>query len=138
MDDAGWSAAVDGCDFVLHVASPLPPRIPENEDDVILPARDGTLRVLKAAHDARITRVVLTSAFGTVGFGHGRTDHEFTDDYRSIIVGPAVNTYIKSKTIDERAAWDSMAAEGGTMELAVMNRVAVFGRSLTCPFPRFR
>lgn len=125
--DAGWADAVAGCDAVLHVASPLPHGVPKNEDDVIVPARDGTLRVLRAARDAGVGRVVLTSAFGAVGFGHGRTGHEFTEDDWTVLDGPGVSAYNKSKTIAERAAWDFVAAEGGPMELVAMNPVAVFG-----------
>ena len=61
MSDDGWAAAVAGCDYVLHVASPFPPQQPENEDDLIVPAREGTLRVLGAAADAGVHRVVVTS-----------------------------------------------------------------------------
>ena len=66
--DDGWAAAVDGCDAVLHVASPFPARQPKNEDDVIVPARDGTLRVLRAATAAGVRRVVMTSSFAAIGY----------------------------------------------------------------------
>src|SRR6478672_9090513 len=68
--DAGWRQAVDGCAYVLHVASPLSQDIPKNEDEMIVPARDGTLRVLRAARDAGVKRVVLTSSFAAIGYGH--------------------------------------------------------------------
>ncbi|MEV8371647.1 aldehyde reductase [Kribbella sp. NPDC056861] len=129
--DAGWAEAVAGCDHVLHVASPLPHGIPDNEDDVIRPAREGALRVLRAARDAGIKRVVLTSAFGAIGFGYGRTDHRFTEDDWSILDGPGINAYNKSKTFAERAAWDFVATEGGGMELVSINPVAVFGPLLS-------
>jgi nucleoside-diphosphate-sugar epimerase len=103
MEEAGWPAAVDGCDFVLHVASPVPHANPKDGESVIGPAREGTLRVLRAASNAGVECVVLTSAFGTVGFGHGRTRHQFTDDDWSIIDGPGVNTYNKSRILAERA-----------------------------------
>jgi nucleoside-diphosphate-sugar epimerase len=125
--DTGWADAVAECDFVLHVASPLPIDIPDNEDELIIPARDGTLRVLRAARDAGVKRVVLTSAFGAIGMGYGRTDRLFTEDDWTVLDGPAVNAYYKSKAVAERAAWDFMAAEGGSMELAAINPVAVFG-----------
>src|SRR5579862_577635 len=67
--DEGWSSAVAGCEYVLHVASPLPPAIPKNEDELIVPARDGTLRVLRAARDAGVRRVVMTSSFAAIGYG---------------------------------------------------------------------
>jgi len=70
LSDAGWPAAVAGCAYVLHVASPLPPGVPKNEDELIVPAREGTLRVLRAARDAGVKRVVLTSSFAAIGYGH--------------------------------------------------------------------
>ncbi|HWB63780.1 MAG TPA: NAD-dependent epimerase/dehydratase family protein, partial [Chitinophagales bacterium] len=67
--DAGWKEAVTGCDYVLHVASPFPPTVPKHEDELIIPAREGALRVLKAARDAGVKRVVQTSSFAAVGYG---------------------------------------------------------------------
>lgn len=125
--DAGWTDAVIGCDFVLHVASPLPLATPDNEDDLIIPARDGTLRVLRAARDAAVKRVVLTSAFMAVGYGYAHTDRLYTEVDWTVIDGPGVSAYAKSKAIAERAAWDFMAAEGGSMELATIIPVAVLG-----------
>src|SRR5262245_6192547 len=78
MADAGWAAAVAGCDFVLHVASPFPEGIPKDENELIIPAREGALRVLRAARDAGVKRVVLTSSFAAVGYGHAPTDRPFT------------------------------------------------------------
>src|SRR5277367_339869 len=68
--DAGWPQAVAGCEYVLHVASPLPPGVPKNEDELIVPAREGTVRVLRAARDAGVKRVVVTSSFAAIGYGH--------------------------------------------------------------------
>ena len=68
--DAGWAEAVAGCDYVLHIASPFPAGIPKHEDELIVPARDGALRVLRAARDAGVKRVVLTSSFAAIGYGH--------------------------------------------------------------------
>jgi len=125
--DAGWADAVAGCDFVLHVASPVHVEHVENEDDVIVPARDGTLRVLRAARDADVKRIVLTSAFHAVAYGYRHTEHLFTEDDWSVLDGPGVTAYTKSKTLAERAAWDFAAAEGGSMELATILPVAVMG-----------
>jgi len=125
--DAGWADAVAGCDFVLHVASPVHVEQVENEDDVIVPAREGTLRVLRAARDAGVKRIVLTSAFHAVAYGYQHTDHLFTEDDWSVLDGPGVTAYTKSKTLAERAAWDFVAAEGGSMELATILPVAVMG-----------
>lgn len=125
--DEGWAEAVVDIDYVLHVASPVQPGRVENEDDVIIPAREGTLRVLRAARDAGVTRVVLTSAFHAVSWGHAHDDHTFTETDWTTLDGPGVDAYAKSKTLAERAAWEFMATEGGPMELATMLPVAVMG-----------
>ena len=125
-NDAGWSEAVAGCEYVLHVASPLPASVPKTEDELIIPAREGTLRVLRAARDAGVKRVVLTSSFAAVGYGHEPQDTPFNETNWSELNGE-VAAYNKSKTLAERAAWDFLAKEGGSLELAVINTVAVFG-----------
>jgi nucleoside-diphosphate-sugar epimerase len=125
--DAGWDAAVKGCDYVQHVASPLPYEAPAHEDDLIRPARDGTLRVLKAARDAGVKRVVLTSSFAAVGYGYGNRAKPFTEADWTNLESPETGAYPKSKTIAERAAWDFVHNEGGALELSVINPVAVFG-----------
>ncbi|MXP21703.1 NAD-dependent epimerase/dehydratase family protein [Gordonia sp. HNM0687] len=127
MHDVGWSAAVNGIDAVLHVASPVQPGKVKDENDVIAPAREGTLRVLRAARDAGVRRVVLTSAFHAVGFGHGRSHAPFTEEDWSVLDGPGVDAYGKSKILAERAAWDFTRAEGGTTELVTLQPVAVMG-----------
>ncbi len=126
-DDTGWATAVEGCDYVLHVASPFPATVPEHEDDLIIPARDGALRVLSAARDAGVRRVVMTSSFAAVGYGHGDRNAPFDETSWTNLEGRGVSPYVKSKTIAERAAWDFIEREGGDMELAVVNPVAVFG-----------
>ncbi|BDG10769.1 SDR family oxidoreductase [Anaeromyxobacter paludicola] len=125
--DDGWDEAVAGIDFVLHVASPVRPGHVEDPDDLIVPAREGTLRVLRAARDAGVKRVVLTSAFHAVSWGHPHGDHTFAEEDWTVLDGPGVDAYGRSKTLAERAAWDFMAREGGTMELATMLPVAVMG-----------
>src|ERR1700722_4804867 len=67
--DMGGADAVAGCEYVLHVASPFPPGIPAHEDELIVPAREGMLRVLRAARDAGVKRVVVTSSFAAIGYG---------------------------------------------------------------------
>lgn len=124
--DAGWAQAVEGCDHVLHVASPFPVGAPRHEDELIVPAREGSLRVLRASRDAGVRRVVLTSSFAAIGYGHPQRSAPFdetiwTDTTRG------VSAYVKSKTVAERAAWDFMAAEGGALELSVVNPVGVLG-----------
>ena len=125
--DAGWAEAAAGCDYVLHVASPFPLNVPKHEDDLIVPAREGALRVLRASRDAGVKRVVLTSSFAAIGYGHPQLDRPFNEHDWSKPEGEGVTAYAKSKTLAERAAWDFMAREGGSMELAVVNPVGVFG-----------
>jgi nucleoside-diphosphate-sugar epimerase len=125
--DAGWPAAVAGCDYVLHVASPLPPSVPKNEDELIVPAREGTLRVLRTARDAGVKRVVLTSSFAAIGYGYTSATTRFNETMWTNLNGEYVAPYPKSKTLAERAAWDFMANEGGALELSVINPVGVFG-----------
>ncbi|MBV8642213.1 MAG: aldehyde reductase, partial [Verrucomicrobia bacterium] len=125
-NDAGWSDAVAGCEYVLHVASPFPDSVPKHEDELITPAREGTLRVLRAARDAGAKRVVLTSSFAAIGYGHEPQDKPF-DETNWSNLNDGVGAYVKSKTLAERAAWDFMAKEGGNLELSVINPVGVFG-----------
>jgi nucleoside-diphosphate-sugar epimerase len=125
--DAGWAEAVIGCDYVLHVASPYPSTVPKNENELIAPARDGALRVLRAARDAGIRRVVLTSSFAAIGYGAKGRTIAFTEEDWTDLSYPRLQPYAKSKTIAEREAWDFIAREGGRLELAVVNPVGVFG-----------
>lgn len=129
--DSGWREAAAGCDFVLHVASPFPAVAPKSEDELIIPARDGALRVLRAARDAGVRRVVMTSSFAAIGYGRGNDARPYTEQDWTELSGRDVTAYVKSKTIAERAAWDFVAKEGGGLELAVVNPVGVFGPMLT-------
>ena len=125
--DAGWAEAVTGCEFVLHVASPFPAGVPKHEDDLIVPAREGTLRVLRAARVASVKRVVLTSSFAAIGYGHKPQTRPFDETDWTDVNGEGVSAYAKSKTLAERAAWDFIGKEGSSLELSVINPVAVFG-----------
>lgn len=125
--DAGWPEAVAGCEFVHHIASPFPSTVPADEDDLIRPAREGALRVLRASRDVGVKRVVLTSSFAAIGYGHTERNATYTEENWSDPNGPGIQPYAKSKTLAERAAWDFMNREGGGMELAVVNPVGVFG-----------
>jgi nucleoside-diphosphate-sugar epimerase len=124
--DGGWSEAAGGCEFVLHVASPFPAGLPKHEDELIVPAREGALRVLRASRDAGVKRVVLTSSFAAVGYGHPPQKAPFDETNWTDLSGN-VAPYVKSKTLAERAAWDFIAKQGGGLELCVINPVAVFG-----------
>lgn len=125
--DAGWAEAARGCNNVLHVASPLPFHVPKDENELIVPAREGTLRVLRAARDAGVRRVVLTSSFAAIGYGHPGRNTPFDEaDWTRIDAG-GLQPYVKSKALAERAAWDFVAREGGGLELVAINPVAVLG-----------
>jgi dihydroflavonol-4-reductase len=132
--DAGWDAAVAGCDYVLHVASPFPVDVPKHEDELIVPAREGALRVLRASRAAGVRRVVQTSSFAAVGYGHLQMDRPFNESDWTNVDGDGLTAYAKSKTLAERAAWSFMGREGGDMELAVVNPVGVFGPALGADF----
>jgi nucleoside-diphosphate-sugar epimerase len=125
--DAGWKEAVSGCEYVLHVASPIPPGVPKHEDELIIPARDGALRVLKASRDAGVKRVVLTSSMAAIAYGHKPQNEPYSEKDSTDLNGRNVAAYPKSKTIAERAAWDFIAKEGGALELSVVNPVFVQG-----------
>ena len=124
--DDGWAEAVAGCAYVLHVASPIPAAAPRTEDELIVPARDGALRVLKAARDAKVQRVVLTSSCGAIYYGHPPQAVPFDETSWTNIDGE-MSAYVRSKAIAERAAWDFMAAEGGGLELSTINPAGIFG-----------
>lgn len=132
--DGGWDAAANGCTYVLHVASPFPLEIPAHEDDLIIPARQGALRVLRAALAAKVRRVVLTSSFAAVGYGHEHVGRRFTEEDWTNVDGPGVSAYVKSKTLAEQAAWQFIDHEGGDLELAVINPVGIFGPVLGSDF----
>lgn len=125
--DTGWTDAVAGCDYVLHVASPFGGDEPKDEEELVRPAREGTLRVLRAARAAGVRRVVMTSSFAAVGYGHPSQDTPLTEEDWADTTQPDVHAYIKSKAVAERAAWEFMAREGGPMELAVINPNGIFG-----------
>jgi dihydroflavonol-4-reductase len=112
---------------VLHVASPFPPGNPKHEDELIIPAREGTLRVLRAARDAGVKRVVVTSSFAAIGYGHPEAERSFTEEDWSNLDSKQIPSYQKSKTLAERAAWDFIEKEGGSLELSVVNPVGIFG-----------
>ena len=125
--DDGWKEAVEGCTYVLHVASPFPAAAPKHENDLIIPAREGTLRVLRAARDAGVKRVVVTSSFAAIGGAIPVPKGPFTEEMWTDVNSPGVGAYPKSKTLAERAAWDFIEKEGGSLELSVVNPVGIFG-----------
>jgi dihydroflavonol-4-reductase len=128
--DAGWDEAARGCDFVLHVASPFPPKQPKDPDDLIVPARDGTLRVLRAALGAGAERVVITSSVAAIG-GGARSEEPLTEEDWTDLGNPQLSPYVRSKTIAERAAWDFVEEAGERGRLAVVNPGAILGPALS-------
>jgi dihydroflavonol-4-reductase len=132
LNDDGWKEAVEGSKYVLHVASPFFLGEPENEDVFIKPAVEGTLRVLTACADADVQKVVLTSSFAAVGYGHPREKEVYTEEDWSSVDGE-ISPYAKSKTLAEKAAWEFVEnlEESKKFELTVINPVAVTGPMLT-------
>jgi len=123
--DAHWDDAVKGCTFVLHVASPTPKLNFKHEDEMIIPAREGVLRVLRASRNAGVRRVVLTSAIGAIVYGHPKQTAPYDETvWTDTTHAPA---YQKSKTLAEKAAWEFIKREGGDLELAAVNPAAVMG-----------
>ena len=127
MDDAGWAEATAGCSHVAHVASPFPVGVPKDEDELIVPAREGALRALRFASDAGATRFVMTSSAAAIAYGHPPGKSEFTEADWTDVDAPGVQPYIKSKTIAERAARDWVAKEGGGLVFCTVNPVLVLG-----------
>ena len=126
--DSGWREACSDCSGVLHVASPFPARSPKNDGNLVRPARDGALRVLKAARDADVRRVVMTSSTAAVTYGHGGRSQSFTEaDWSDPGVPADSSAYERSKTIAEHAAWDWQGREGGALELVTVCPGAVLG-----------
>jgi hypothetical protein len=133
----GWDAAVKDCEYVQHVASPFPAVHPKDEMELIRPARDGAIRVLRAAKAERVKRVVLTSSMAAIAYGHGDKRADVSDETMwSNVNGPDNTPYTKSKTIAEQAAWDyakghSHNGEGMGLELATINPTGILGPALS-------
>jgi nucleoside-diphosphate-sugar epimerase len=129
--DAGWDEAAAGCDYVLHVASPLGVDDPKDPQVLIVPAREGALRALKAAVKAGVKRVVMTSSVAAASpsptAGDSLTDESVWTDPDEAGVG----AYPQSKTLAERAAWDFIATSGGKTTLATVNPALVLGPVLS-------
>jgi nucleoside-diphosphate-sugar epimerase len=129
-EDGGWDAAMAGVDYVLHVASPLGDENPKDADDLIVPARDGALRVLRAATRARVKRVVMTSAANAASPASYAADG-VTDETLWTVDSPSLPAYRRSKTLAEKAVWGFMAEYDGPTELTTVLPGAVFGPILT-------
>jgi dihydroflavonol-4-reductase len=125
--DAGWAEAVAGCTHVAHLASPLPAGSPRHADELIVPARDGALRVLRAAKAAGVQRFVMTSSVAAIAYGRGPGVHHFTEADWTDPGQPGISAYIQSKTIAERAAREWVARDGGAMAFCTINPSVVLG-----------
>lgn len=129
--DDNWDEAMKGCHYVLSVASPVFMTIPKDENEAMRPAMEGIIRVLKAARNANVKRVVMTSNFGAVGFSNKNPNHETTEVDWTDPNEKGLSIYEKSKLLAERAAWDFIKNEGGDMEFATINPVAILGPALS-------
>jgi len=132
MNDSGWDKAMEGCDYVLHVASPFVVKVPKDENELIKPAVDGTLRALKAAKKAGVKRLVLTSS--TVAMHGGQTGLiKLNQDSWTNLKAKNVTAYFKSKTLAEKSAWEFIKNQTGEnkLELVVINPGPIYGPTLT-------
>jgi len=130
--DDGWEEAVSGCEYVLHVASPFPASQPKDPNELIVPAREGTLRVLRAAFASGVKRVVVTSSVAAVrNFAGPLPDRPLNEDDWTDPDLPGLSPYPRSKTIAERAAWDLAREQNATERLAVVNPSAILGPLLS-------
>ncbi len=127
--DDGWARASAHVEVVHHVASPIPPVQPQDADELIIPAREGTLRVLRAARRAGVRRVVLTSSFAAVGYSP-KPIRDYTEADWTNPDDPKLAPYPRSKTIAERAAWDEVNTYSGDMDLVVLNPTFIIGPTL--------
>jgi len=129
--DEGWPEAVGGCDYVLHVASPFPPKQPKDPDELILPAREGTLRVLRASLDAGVKRVVVTSSVAAIRLSEGAAARPLDERDWTDPDSPGLTPYARSKTIAEQAAWALVRERGEEDRLSVVNPGAIIGPVLS-------
>ena len=130
LEDAGWDPAMAGCDYVLHIAAPVGVEAPRNPDDLIIPTRDGALRVLGAACRAKVQRVVMTSAIEACRPPLTSPDG-VSDERRWTDTGEArLGAYRVAKTLAERAAWDFMASQSGPTTFTTVLPSAVLGPAL--------
>jgi nucleoside-diphosphate-sugar epimerase len=130
--DAGWPEAVAGCRYVMHVASPFPPVQPKDPDELIVPARDGALRVLRAALDAGVERVAMTSSVAAIRGDRPSTESApYTEADWTNGNDPARTPYVRSKTLAEQAAWEHVRSAGAEDRLATINPGAIIGPALS-------
>ncbi len=129
LKDKGWNESMIDCDFLIHTASPFPFKQPKNDQDLIKPAVEGTLRALNAAKKANIKRVIITSSVASIAFGHNKKDITVShDDWTNTNSPKGVDAYIKSKTFAEKAAWDFVnKVENSSIKLTTIHPSGIFG-----------
>ena len=128
LSDEGWEEAADDCDYLIHVASPFIIEEPKDENTLISPALNGTLRALKAAKKANLKKVVLTSSMASIAYGHSKhicNPNDWTDTKKE------VGAYIKSKTIAEKAAWEFVNSHCESFSMTTIHPGMVFGPLLS-------
>jgi dihydroflavonol-4-reductase len=127
MSDDGWPEAVEDCEYVLHVASPFPPKQPKDPDELIVPAREGTLRVLRSGLDAGVKRIVVTSSIAAIRLSKDAAARPLNEGDWTDPDSPGLTPYVRSKAIAELAAWDLVRERGEEDRLAVVNPGAIIG-----------
>src|SRR5262245_17969203 len=127
LSDEHWDNVIEGCDYVLHVASPFPAKQPKDHDELIVPAREGTLRVLGRALDHGVKRIVVTSSVAAVRLRQGTDERPLTEEDWTDPDAPGLTPYARSKAIAEKAAWDLARERGAEERLAVVNPGAIIG-----------
>lgn len=133
--DTGWREALEGCDAVLHVASPMPARMPDDPNELIVPARDGILRILKEAASQGVRRVVMCSSISAICDGHPPgTTGPYTEEQWTNLDNPDVPPYPRSKTVAERAAWDFVRTSAPGLEFATVLPGLILGPLLDADY----
>ena len=129
LNDQGWNESMIGCDFLLHTASPFLFKQPKNEQDLIKPAVQGTIRALNAAKTANIKRVVITSSVASIAFGHNNKNITVSHkDWTNTNSPKGVDAYMKSKTFAEKSAWEFVnKEENSSMKLTTIHPSGIFG-----------
>ncbi len=136
-DTKVWNTLTKGIDFVQHIASPFPRTLPKHEDELIKPARNGVLNVLKAASKNGVKRVVLTSSTGAIIYGKskGERSNTFTEKHWTDVTNRKDTTpYFRSKTIAEKAAWDFIQRDGSDLQMTTVCPGAILGPVLEKDF----
>jgi len=137
QDETTWNTLTKGVDYIQHIASPFPRELPKNENDLIIPAREGALTILRAASANGVKRVVLTSSSGAIMYGKPKHKRNATFDethWTDITNIKDTTPYFRSKTIAEKAAWDFIEQDESGLELTTVCPGAILGPVLEDDF----